>query len=243
MDSYSSSQPQSIQEMFATIAKGYDRANDLLSFGTYRYWNALFVKNVFNENAQQNILDLCAGTGDIAFRILKKSKVLQNVSLVDFCSQMLQEAKKKALVFDKKGHKISIVQGDAMNLDFQDSSFDLLTMAYGIRNVKDPRKVFLESHRVLRPGGVLGVLELTRPKNPFFLSIYLLYLHLVLPLVSKLFFSNKKAYLYLAKSISDFQSADSLKSLLLDLGFENVKVISLFGGICSIIKAKKRTFD
>lgn len=225
--------------MFGSIAKNYDWANDFLSFGIRRYWNAFFVAKVFQNETQENILDLCSGSGDIAFRILKKSKRKQKIFLLDFCAQMLQIARQKAQICDPKEEQIRIVQGDAMSLPFTARSFDLLTIAYGIRNVADLRTVFIECRRVLKGGASIAILELTRPKNRLFLGLYFLYLYLVFPLIARLFFWNRHAYRYLAESISDFQSVDSIQKLLRDLSFQEIEVVSLFAGIATIITAKK----
>lgn len=230
---YQQSQPESIQTMFATIAKNYDKTNRLMSLGLYQRWNRALLREI---GSAKTLLDLCAGTGDISLAFLKKHPTSQAI-LLDFCPEMLQIAEQKGKPY---AHQFHTVVADAQKIPLSDGSVDAVTISYGIRNVKNPLLAFQECYRVLQPGGVLGILELTRPSNPLLHLGHSLYLRTCLPLIGKLGSNNKKAYSYLASSISKFASPYQLSLQLEQVGFENVRKISLMGGASTILLAHKK---
>lgn len=229
---YDSRQPETIQHLFADIATRYDRCNQIMSLNMHRRWNQKLVNTVVMPNQPQVYLDLCAGTGDIAFAYLQRGGSAQ-VHLIDFCQEMLNVAKVKA---EKLGFRnIIFTQGDAQAIPLPDCSVDCVTIAYGIRNVANTAQCIREVHRVLKPHGRFGILELTRPHNPLMKVGHTIYLKTILPLLGRLVASNKEAYQYLCNSIQTFIPVTELETMFADSGFSQVKTLPLFGGIATII--------
>lgn len=240
MQHYDKNDPKTIQNMFGSIAQSYDKTNAVLSFQMHRYWNSQLIRQTTSVSKPGVLLDLCCGTGEIAFTYLKKSTMPCQVTLLDFCEEMLGCAKEKArqLKYDSQ-HNLTYLHADAQSLPISDNSIALATMAYGIRNVKDPAKCAREVLRVLQPGGVYGILELTEPKNPILRYAHNLYLRTFLPILGKCLTSNQEAYKYLCNSIHSFIKPLELERILVDTGFEQTKRIPLMGGIATILIAKK----
>jgi demethylmenaquinone methyltransferase/2-methoxy-6-polyprenyl-1,4-benzoquinol methylase len=236
---YDKSSPETIQKMFSSIAPQYDRANQIISLGLQRIWNKRLVKMVNSPKPIKDLLDLCAGTGDIAFMHLKKAQKPHKTYLLDFCGPMLEVAKVKAKKLSLTSNKIRYIEGDAQKIPLESNSIDGATIAYGIRNVADPAKCAREVYRVLRPGAQWGILELTRPKNPLLRALHMLYLKTILPSLGKLVATNKEAYEYLSKSIGKFLSPEEMEEVLKNAGFSKVKSYPQHFGICTIILAEK----
>ncbi|MBA3958147.1 MAG: bifunctional demethylmenaquinone methyltransferase/2-methoxy-6-polyprenyl-1,4-benzoquinol methylase UbiE [Parachlamydiaceae bacterium] len=240
MDKYNKNDPASIQSMFTSIANNYDRTNAILSLQLHKYWNRSLIRSVVTPASPKDFLDLCSGTGEIAFTYLKQAHTPCQTYLLDFSEGMLACAKDKAsrLHFPVT-HQLHYIQADAQKIPLPDSSIDCATIAYGIRNVKEPGLCLQEVLRVLRPGGTFGILELTQPSNPLWRFSHRLYLNTMVPLLGRCFTSNQAAYQYLCNSIQSFIQPADLKGLLLNKGFHEVKSISLIGGIATILVAKK----
>lgn len=228
---YNKNTPLSIQAMFNSIAANYDRANAILSWGMHRSWNRELVKQV---GPSSKLLDLCAGTGDIAYAYLKKNPQAE-AHLLDFSSEMLARAEQKR----KKGQQVQFIKGDAMALPLPDNSYPCTTMAYGIRNIQNPLKSLEEIHRVLRPQGVVAILELTRPENRWIRKGHSLYLQHLLPKIGRLITSNQEAYNYLCSSIESFIPPEHLLQLLQEAGFREITLKPLTLGTATIFRAIK----
>ncbi len=239
MPTYNKNRPQTIQAMFNSIAKRYDRTNAVLSFYLHKRWNNELVKRVQSQQTSHSLLDLCAGTGDIAFAYLRQTPAPCQAYLVDFSSEMLACAKAKAEVFDHASHSIDYVQADVQRLPFSNQTMDCATMAYGIRNVHHPLQCLQEVFRVLKPGGCLGILELTRPQNKLLHLGHQVYLRTLLPLLGKWLTANENAYQYLRQSIHTFVSPDGLEDLVREAGFSKTGRYALAGGIATIITGYK----
>lgn len=231
---YKKEAPESIQEMFATIATNYDAANQKMSFGLNTLWNKKLIE-IASQNRPQKLLDLCAGTGAIALPFLEKNPNSTAI-LLDFCKEMLDVAKMngKNLL-----PRFETLVADAQNIPLPDASVDAITVAYGIRNIKEPQKCFKEAYRLLKTGGIFAILELTRPENPLLRLPHTFYLKGLLPLIGKKIAQNKQAYSYLAKSITEFATPSQIKQDLIQTQFTDTKIIPLWGGIATIISAKK----
>ncbi len=227
---YQKSAPESIQEMFATIAPNYDRANTTFSLGLHKKWNRKLIKSV---GEAKTLLDLCAGTGEIGFGFLEKHPHSKAIML-DFCPEMLAVAKTKGAPFEGR---YSLIEADAQVLPLEDNSVDAVTISYGIRNVKDPSKCFQEVRRVLKPGGRFAILELTRPTNSLFRLSHKIYLKFCLPLLGKFAAKNLDAYRYLSQSVEEFASPKELEKKLIDSNLTPIKKISLMGGLSTILIA------
>jgi demethylmenaquinone methyltransferase/2-methoxy-6-polyprenyl-1,4-benzoquinol methylase len=239
-DPYSKSNPETIQKMFGTIAKSYDKTNGILSLQMHKWWNRELIKQTTLHRDPEILLDLCSGTGEIAFQFLQDQPSKKSVYLLDFCQEMLHESKRKAdlLGFQNK-HDLTFLQADAMEIPLPGVSVDLVTMGYGIRNVHDPVKCFKEVFRVLTNGGTFGILELTEPQNSLLRFGHKLYLNKLLPFLGGLFSSNKAAYTYLSQSIGNFSKPTTLMQLLRASGFTKTRSIPLLGGVATIIIAEK----
>jgi demethylmenaquinone methyltransferase / 2-methoxy-6-polyprenyl-1,4-benzoquinol methylase len=239
MAEYQKDNPETIQAMFGSIAKQYDRTNGALSFQLHRRWNRSLIKTVQNSTSCNQILDLCCGTGEIAFGILKNSEKPSEAFLLDFCSEMLIHAKEKAQKLDLKQHKLHYIQADAQQIPLPDASVDYVTVAYGIRNVKDPFRCAKEAYRVLRKGGGFSILELTQPENFLLRLGHSLYLKTFVPVLGKLLTSNREAYAYLQNSIKTFIPPKDLEKLLQASSFQQISRQSLTGGTATIISGIK----
>lgn len=222
---YTGSAPETIRACFADIAKGYDRANAINSFGMHHLWNQKLV-DCMGEGKQ--LLDLCAGTGEIARRYCASYRAA--ATLLDFCPEMLEIAKSKSPMF-------KTLVADAQQIPLTDSSYDAITIAYGIRNVKDRSACFQEVARLLTRDGRFGILELTRPNSMIMRSMHKIYTRTALPMIGKLVSGNSDAYRYLASSIQNFVMPTTLHQELKAANLTPIQTHSLAGGIATIIIA------
>jgi len=243
MGTYQKERPETIQQMFDAIADQYDRGNAILSFQLHRWWNRQLIEQVVLPYTPEILLDLCAGTGEIAFSYLKRFSEPKKAILLDFSREMLSVAERKSDQLDLSKHQINFLQADAQQIPLDDESVDCVTVAYGIRNVKSPSKCFEEVFRVLKPGGTFGILELTRPTNPVLRSFHALYLKLFIPMIGKMVLSNQNAYSYLQSSIKNFSSPSDLSQQLQRCGFNQCQSTPLSGGIATIIRGSKPRRD
>jgi len=236
---YQKNNPETIQKMFGSIAKQYDRTNAVLSFNLHRYWNQSLIKAVQSDRPMKQYLDLCAGTGEIAFTFLSQRQTPVEAFLLDFSEEMLSCAQAKEKENPFKQHRIQYIQADAQEIPLPSNSIDCVTIAYGIRNVKNPKACVEEVLRVLRPGGSFAILELTQPDNPIMKLGHKIYLKTILPVVGKVIATNKEAYRYLCNSIQAFTPPAQLESTLKEVGFEKTAQKPLTGGIATIISGSK----
>ncbi len=233
MSTYQKEKPKTIKAMFNDIAQQYDINNRLISFNMCKRWNRQLAQQVTKSCKEAYVLlDLCAGTGEVAFQCLKQAPNPGRAYLLDFSPEMLKLAKKKAAILPLQEHQIEYLEADAQKIPLRAHSIDCATIAYGIRNVKDPAKCFQEVFRVLKPGGNFAILELTRPKNRFLKFGHQLYMRIVMPLFGK-------AYQYLCNSVDTFISPKEMEALLKTNGFNKIKSTPLAGGIATIITAHK----
>lgn len=236
---YNKNDPETIRAMFNSIAKNYDRTNAVLSFQMHKRWNAALVKQVLLAEKPKTILDLCCGTGAIAFDYLRRSQNPLTAYMLDFSEEMLAQARIHADSMQLARHEINYLQADAQHIPLANSSIECATIAYGIRNVKQPQRCLEEVFRVLKSNGTFGILELTQPSN-FFMKIgHSFYLKAMLPILGKLLTSNQEAYQYLCNSIPTFIPPQDLENLMQAAGFRQIKRQSLFGGVATLLIGKK----
>lgn len=235
MPLYHKHDPNTIQMMFNSIARRYDLVNAVLSFQLHKRWNRTLVKKILVSSFPHTFLDLCCGTGDIAFHYLQKATPNCQAYLVDFCSEMLACAKEKSIKLSLTQHQLHYLESDVQYLPLADASIDCATMAYGIRNVKDPAACIQEAYRVLKPNGRFGILELTRPEHSLLRFGHTLYLKTALPIFGRWLTANREAYQYLCNSIHTFIAPNELEELFLKTGFTHTSRLSLSGGIATIL--------
>ncbi len=213
-----------VRKMFGSIATRYDLANHVLSCGIDFYWRARAAEIVasWHPNA---IADLATGTGDLALAIQKK---LPHAELtgVDFLPEMLELAQRKGVR--------RVVLADVMKLPFDDASFDCVTIAFGLRNLKDCSAALVEMRRVLNANGHLLVLEFSLPTTPAVRAVYRFYLHRCLPLLGSFLTQEKSAYDYLGDSIEKFPSGNAMCELMQQTGYASPSFEPLTGGIVTI---------
>ena len=217
----SSPDPDAVRATFTSVAPRYDLANHLLSGGIDVLWRQKLV-NLARQGAHQDILDLATGSGDVAFALRHGLAKDVRITGADFCEPMLARARKKR---DKQALPVEgnqFVVGDCLNLEFEDESFDLITIAFGLRNLADRGLGLSEMRRVLKPSGRIIVLEFSQPYF-WFRPFYYLYLKGVLPWLARWVTGDRDAYLYLGSSISEFPDRAGLVKELEDAGFSSVE--------------------
>jgi demethylmenaquinone methyltransferase / 2-methoxy-6-polyprenyl-1,4-benzoquinol methylase len=236
MTLYSKENPSTIQAMFGSIASQYDKTNAVLSFGLNSLWNRKLALSLHSTL----FADLCCGTGAIAFRQLRGVDESCTGYLIDFCPEMLAYAQARAERMNMMQHSLKYIQADVQEIPLPNQCITSATMAYGIRNVKEPLRCLREVHRLLKPGGRFGILELTEPSNPLLRFGHRLYLKTMLPVLGKLLTSNQEAYSYLCNSIQSFIKPQELAKLMGEAGFVDIEVKPLHGGIATLIIGRVR---
>jgi demethylmenaquinone methyltransferase/2-methoxy-6-polyprenyl-1,4-benzoquinol methylase len=220
-----------VRGMFGRVARRYDLLNHLLSFQIDRYWRARTVRRVRSIllRPSSRVVDLCCGTGDLLLALEAGRKALVYGS--DFCHPMLTEAQRK---IGRKHARALLFEADALRLPIADRSLDLITVAFGLRNFANYRKGLAELHRVLRPGGVLAILEFSTPPNPVFRILYDWYSRHILPRLGGAISGAADAYTYLPESVRKFPPADRLAVEMRDAGFARVEFERLTFGIVAL---------
>ena len=218
-----------VQKLFGIIARRYDLANRVLSMGFDAGWRRRAARLV-QQWQPRRILDLATGSGDIALALTKACPDARVIG-ADFCLPMLQEARRKGVA--------ALVQADGLRLPFADASFDVLTIAFGLRNMESWQDGLAEMARVLRERGHLLVLDFSVPRPPL-RALYRFYLHRILPLMAATLTGDRGAYEYLGASIEKFPQGDEMCALIAAAGFDEVKCETLTGGIVSLYSAARK---
>ena len=223
---------EGVRTMFARIARRYDLLNHLLSANVDRRWRKLVAARVAEHtgDARARVLDVACGTGDLSLTISDAAGRAE-VTGLDFCRPMLDVARRKA---DERGRAIPFVEGDALALPFGDSTFDAVTIAFGLRNLASVERGLSELFRVTRPGGLVCVLEFSQPVVPVLRELFGFYFTRVLPRVGGMVSGSRGAYEYLPDSVSRFPDQVRLAGLMRDAGFERVAYKNLTGGIAAL---------
>lgn len=226
---------EQVAKMFDTISKEYDGLNRVISFGIDVKWRKKVVKIIHNTNPN-SILDIATGTGDLAIH-LTKTKASKIIGL-DISEGMLEVGRKKI----KKLHLENTVDlnlGDSENIPFANNSFDAITVAFGVRNFANLEKGLSEMLRVLKPGGILAVLETSIPTKTPYKQGYHFYSKRILPLIGRLFSKDKVAYRYLCDSAASFPYGQAFNNILLKIGFIDIENLPQTFGVASIYIARK----
>ena len=226
-----------VAEVFHSVAAKYDVMNDLMSFGIHRLWKR-FTMEFTGVRKGDSVLDIAGGTGDLTMKFSDLVGPEGKVVLADINDSMLKVGRDRLLDKGYSGN-IECVQANAESLPFEDNSFDVVTMAFGLRNVTDKDQALREFNRVLKPGGRLLVLEFSKTNNPLLKKAYDLYSFTALPFMGKLITNDSESYRYLAESIRMHPGQDELKAMFEDAGFANCEYHNLTGGIVSLHKGIK----
>ena len=222
---------EKVQGVFSSVASKYDVMNDVMSLGIHRVWKDAMMDWLAPIRGQA-LLDVAGGTGDISFRFIKRASGA-NAIVLDLTESMLAEGRKRAENVGISG-QLEWVVGDAMSLPFEDDSFDVYTISFGIRNVTDPQKALSEAYRVLKPGGRIMVLEFSHIPNNLLQWIYDKYSFNVIPRLGQIIASDRSSYQYLVESIRKFPKQESFMKLVNAAGFENTKYRNLTMGVACL---------
>jgi len=215
--------PDDVSKMFDDVAHRYDFLNDLLSLGRTKVWRRV-VTSIIAPKPGMKILDIAAGTGSSSRPLVEKGA---EVTALDFSHGMIEQGR-------KRNKNINFVQGDALKLPFEDNSFDVTTISFGLRNTSNTDKALKEALRVTKDSGRIVVAEFSHPVNPIFKKIYLNYLMEALPVIVKKISKNPDAYIYLAESIRAWPDQAELASIMRDSGFKSVAWQDLTFGIVAV---------
>lgn len=221
-----------VAEVFHSVADKYDVMNDLMSGGIHRLWKKITIERSGAKRGDQ-ILDLAGGTGDLAAKFARIVGPTGKVILSDINASMLENGRKRLTDKGIVGN-IDYVLADAQDLPFPDNSFNLVTMAFGLRNVTDKDAALRSIYRTLKPGGKLMVLEFSKPVLPGLNTVYDQYSFKLLPLMGKLIANDADSYRYLAESIRMHPDQATLQSMFDAAGFENTSYENMTGGIVAL---------
>lgn len=226
-----------VAEVFHSVASKYDVMNDVMSFGVHRLWKRYTI-DMARARPGNRVLDLAGGTGDLTKAFAKQVGADGEVVLSDINSSMLGQGRIRLTDQGVLGN-VRFVQANAEALPFPDNHFDVITIAFGLRNVTDKSKALASMYRVLKPGGRLLVLEFSKPIIPGLAPIYDTYSFKILPKMGKMIAGDEESYRYLAESIRMHPDQETLKQMMVDVGFERADYYNLTGGIVALHRGYK----
>ena len=227
-----------VKSIFSQIARRYERFNAISSFGAYRRWlDGMMCQAPIR--AIDDVLDIAGGTGDVS-RWVARAFHPKHIQCTDLVPEMLEVARMHLERGDFDGVPIDFDVVDAQNIPYEDESYDVITMAYGIRNMPDRTRALAEMYRVLKRGGALVCLEFSTPPNPVWRTLYRFYLKHLIPFWGGLVTGDKSGFVYLASSIQAFPDQQGLARMMEDAGFCNVSWKNYTGGIAAVHVAYKR---
>lgn len=220
-----------VHSVFERIAPKYDFMNDMLSFRRHKAWRKFTMKQM-NVQPGHTAIDLCCGTCDWTIAIARASQTGKIIGL-DFSPNMLAYGQVK-LNERQLDEQVTLVEGNAMSLPYADNSFDYATIGFGLRNVPDLVQVLKEMQRVVKPGGQVVCLELSKPMKQPFKGLYYFYFEKILPLMGKVLAQSFEQYKWLPDSLKAFPNMDELAQVYRNVGLQNVRVHPLTGGIAAL---------
>ncbi|KIL44204.1 demethylmenaquinone methyltransferase [Jeotgalibacillus soli] len=220
---------QRVHHVFEKIYGQYDKMNSVISFKQHVRWRKETMKRM-NVQAGFSALDVCCGTADWTISLAEATGTEGRVVGIDFSENMLNVGKEKV----KSYPQISLVHGNAMELPYEDHSFDYVTIGFGLRNVPDYLQVLKEMNRVLKPGGMAVCLETSQPTIPIFRQGYYLYFQYIMPLFGKIFAKSFQEYSWLQESAKDFPGMKELAVLFEEAGFSSVEYKPFSGGVAAM---------
>ena len=224
---------EKVDALFSTIAMRYDLVNDIQSAGLHRLWKRKMARLVALGESEQ-ALDVCCGTGDLIVRLAKGGG---RVGGVDMNGAMLNVARRR--LAKRNIAQSRLYQADALQLPFGDGQFDVVTIAYGLRNLADYKTGLQEIFRVLKPGGRLAILDFGKPPNRFVRGLFYQYLRWALPVFGWLFCGSASAYAYILDSLEKYPAQSGVKDMLDEIGFSSVNVANIMLGTMSLHIARR----
>ncbi len=226
-----------VAEVFHSVAGKYDLMNDLMSAGVHRLWKRMTIE-MSGVRRGNSVLDIAGGTGDLTAKFSRIVGPEGTVVLADINSSMLQVGRDRVMARGVVNNVI-FSQADAQYLPFPDNTFDVITIAFGLRNVTDKDMALRSMLRVLKPGGRLLVLEFSKPANPVLSKVYDTYSFSILPKLGKLFASDADSYQYLAESIRMHPDQETLQGMMDNAGFANTDFHNMTGGVVALHRGVK----
>jgi len=230
--------------MFDRIAPRYDLLNRLLSLRVDQYWRGFLVRKVrsYLRDPESRVLDLCCGTGDLLIALgVERRRARGNTNTLfgsDFCRPMLAEARRK---LERRGRISPLLEADALNMPLPDGAVDLISVAWGFRNLAGYEHGLREMYRLLRPGGCLAILEFSQPTQRIWAPLFAFYFRTILPRIGNTISGSGQAYSYLQKSVERFLTPEELAEQARKCGFERVEYHRLTGGVSVLHLAYKGT--
>jgi demethylmenaquinone methyltransferase/2-methoxy-6-polyprenyl-1,4-benzoquinol methylase len=224
-----------VDALFAAIATRYDLINDLQSFGLHRRWKRRVLKLAAPQPGQ-TALDICCGTGDIAFALAARGTT---VTGLDFSEAMLAVAERRREKCTAQNQPVQFLRGDAQQLPFPDNSFDIVTVGYGLRNLASWETGVSEMARVAKPGARIISLDFGKPDNALWRALYFSYLRVCVPLLGLIFCRNAGAYAYILESLKHYPAQRGVADHMRALGLVNVQIHNILGGAMSINYGEK----
>ena len=226
-----------VKKIFENVSGRYDLMNDFMSLGIHRVWKKSMLDWLAPRRGQ-SLIDVAGGTGDIAFNFIKRAKTGANATILDLTESIMIEGKKKTIDLPEES-QIKWVCGDAMRMPFSDSTFDVYTISFGIRNVTNISKTLSEAYRVLKPGGRLMILEFSSVNNDLISWIYDKYSFNIIPKLGEFVSNDRESYQYLVESIRKFPNQEKFSEMIINEGFRKVKYRDLTFGIAALHSAWK----
>lgn len=226
-----------IGKMFDSIAGRYDFLNHLLSFGIDRKWREKAVRKISEAFESPEILDVATGTGDLAIEAVKQGAA--KVTGIDISEKMLEAGRQKMKARNLE-NRIELLECDSEAICFEDNTFDAAMAAFGVRNFRDPVKGLSEMRRVVRHGGLVVILEFSKPGGFIFKHLYNFYFRNLLPFAGSLLSRHKKAYKYLNESVMEFADKEAFIQLMRESGLSEIKQSRMTGGIATIYTGVKK---
>jgi demethylmenaquinone methyltransferase / 2-methoxy-6-polyprenyl-1,4-benzoquinol methylase len=227
----SQTKEERVHQVFESIYKRYDMMNSVISFQRHKAWRKDTMKKM-NVEAGDHALDVCCGTADWTIALGEAVGPTGKVEGLDFSKNMLLIGEKK--VKETKLQHVSLRHGNAMELPYEDESFDIVTIGFGLRNVPDYMQVLKEMHRVVKKGGKVVCLETSQPTIPIFKNLYFFYFKRVMPVFGKLFAKSYDEYSWLQESTMSFPNREKLADMFREAGFERVDVKAYSGGVAAM---------
>lgn len=228
---------EQVRDMFDNIAPAYDFMNRAMTLGIDKLWRRRAVKLATGAHPRE-ILDVATGTGDLAIALARRMPEAR-VTGVDLSEGMLEIGRKKVEAEGLSG-RVTLTTGDCLSLPFDDNTYDCVTVAYGVRNFQDLKAGYKEILRVLRPGGLMVVTELSTPTAPVVRTLYKLYTRHIIPVAGRLVSKDTRAYTYLPESIAAVPQRGDMVELILEAGFGESEYLPLTLGTCMIYKGLKK---